>query len=194
MTGLIILAAGASTRMGCAKQDLPYKGKTFLQHAIDTAIASHCSPVIVVLGAHAVVISPESLPAERVAMVDNPHWQEGMSSSIRTGISALQEKAPGATGVILMLCDQPHVTAEHLNGLMLQKLETGKGIVASYYDNTMGVPALFDRSFFPALLALKGEEGAKKLLYQYEDEVTAVPFPEGSVDVDTMEDFRRLEG
>ncbi|KAA2238754.1 nucleotidyltransferase family protein [Chitinophaga agrisoli] len=192
MTGLIILAAGASTRMGAPKQNLVFKGKTLLQHAIDTAIESHCTPVIVVKGAHAVIISPENLPADRVSIIDNPNWQEGLASSIRTGISALQQKAPAATGVILMLCDQPYVEAAHLNGLMLKKLETGKGIIASYYNDTMGVPALFDKAFFPALLSLAGEEGAKKLLYQYEDEVTAVPFPLGSVDVDTPADYERL--
>jgi len=94
--------------------------------------------------------------------------------------------------VILMVCDQPHVSVEHLQQLMQQKLDTGKGIVASYYKNTMGVPVLFDKLFFPELLALKGQEGAKKLLLQFEQEVAAVPFPLGEVDVDTREDYERL--
>lgn len=191
MTGIIILAAGASTRMGAPKQQLIYQGKTLLQHAIQTALSSGCTPVIVVLGAHAMIISPE-VPKELVTMIENKDWEEGMSSSIRTGISALQEKAPLATGVILMVCDQPHVSVEHLQQLMQQKLDTGKGIVASYYKNTMGVPVLFDKLFFPGLLALKGQEGAKKLLLQFEQEVAAVPFPLGEVDVDTREDYERL--
>lgn len=191
MTGIIILAAGASTRMGAPKQQLIYQGKTLLQRAIQTALNSGCTPVIVVLGAHAMIISPE-VPKELVTMIENRNWEEGMSSSIRTGISALQEKAPLATGVILMVCDQPHLNVEHLQQLMQQKLDTGKGIVASYYKNTTGVPVLFDKMFFPELLALKGQEGAKKLLLQFEQEVAAVPFPLGEVDVDTREDYERL--
>jgi len=125
-------------------------------------------------------------------MTENPDWASGMGSSIRYGMQALQEKAPQATGVILMVCDQPHVTAAHLQQLMQQKLDTGKGIVASYYNNTMGVPALFDKFFFPQLQSLSGAEGAKKLLYLHEQEVAAVPFPPGAVDVDTQEDYERL--
>ena len=191
MTGLIILAAGASTRLGSPKQQLIYKGRTLLQHAIDMALASNCSPVIVVLGAHSMVISPE-IPSGRVSVVQNPDWEEGMASSIRAGIAALQQKAPNATEVIFMVCDQPHVDTDHLNNLVRQKLDTGKGIIASYYNDTMGVPVLFDQTFFPALLSLKGEEGAKKLLYRYEQEVAAVPFPQGSVDIDTLADYHSL--
>lgn len=191
MTGLIILAAGASTRMGCPKQQLAYQGKTLLQHAIDMALHSDCSPVIVVLGAHSMVILPE-LAAEKVSIVENPHWEEGMASSIRAGITALQAKAPLATGVIFMVCDQPYVDTSHLNNLVRQKLDTGQGIIASYYNDTMGVPVLFDKVFFPELLALKGEEGAKKLLYQHQQEVTAVPFPMGSIDIDTLADYHSL--
>ncbi|GAA0557665.1 nucleotidyltransferase family protein [Chitinophaga japonensis] len=192
MTGLILLAAGASTRLGAPKQDLLYQGKTLLQHAIQVALSTNCTPVIVVQGAHALVISPE-IPQERVTIVENPEWQEGMASSIRVGVTALEQRAPLATGVILMLCDQPLVDAEHLNNLVQKKLETGKSIVASYYNNTLGVPVLFDQSFFPHLQALKGQEGAKKLLYQYEQEVAAVPFPQGSVDIDTMTDYQQLD-
>jgi molybdenum cofactor cytidylyltransferase len=191
MTGLIILAAGASTRMGCPKQQLNYNGKTLLQHAIDMALASNCSPVIVVLGAHSMVISPE-IPSDRVSIVQNPNWEEGMASSIRAGITALQQKAPQATEVIFMVCDQPYVDTDHLNNLVRQKLDTGKGIIASYYNDTMGVPVLFDQSFFPALLSLQGEEGAKKIVYRYEQEVSAVPFPLGSVDIDTLADYHSL--
>jgi len=192
MTGLILLAAGASTRLGAPKQDLLYQGKTLLQHAIQVALSTNCTPVIVVQGAHALVISPE-VPRERVAIVENPDWQEGMASSIRAGITALEQRAPLATGVILMLCDQPLVGPDHLNNLVQKKLETNKSIVASYYNNTLGVPVLFDKSFFPRLQALKGQEGAKKLLYQYEPEVAAVPFPQGSVDIDTIADYKKLD-
>lgn len=191
MTGLIILAAGASKRMGCPKQQLDYKGKTLLQHAIDMAIGSSCSPVIVVLGAHSMVISPE-IPGDRVSVVQNPNWEEGMASSIRAGITALQEKAPQATGVIFMVCDQPYVDTAHLNNLVRQKLDTGKGIIASYYNDTMGVPVLFDKTFFRDLLALQGEEGAKKIVYRYEQEVAAVPFPLGCIDIDTLDDYHSL--
>ncbi len=189
MTGIIILAAGSSSRLGKPKQNLVYKGQTLPQRAIATAAASVCMPVIVVLGANEEVIKP-TIENDTINIIHNPDWQEGMASSIRSGINALQKMEPKADSVILMLCDQPFVDAILLAQLVQKK--STKGIIASAYDDTTGAPVLFDAAYFDELLSLKGHEGAKKLLLKYPDNVVTVPFPLGGIDIDTMKDYERL--
>jgi|SRR6185437_1917464 len=188
MTGIIILAAGSSSRLGRPKQTLVYKGKTLLQRAIEAAAASVCKPLIVVLGANHDLISP-AITGEAAIIVQNADWDEGMASSIRAGILQLKD-TPDIDSAILMLCDQPFVDATLLDQLVKKK--SAKGIVASAYDNTIGPPVLFDAAYFDELLLLKGQQGAKKLLMKYADDVVTVPFPKGSVDIDTMEDFEKI--
>jgi molybdenum cofactor cytidylyltransferase len=189
MTGIIILAAGSSSRLGEPKQNLVYKGKTLLQNAIDTAISSLCKPVIIVLGANADVTKAtiENLP---VNILKNEFWQEGMASSIRLGITELKKIEPKASSVILMLCDQPFVDTSLINKLVQSQSE--KGIVASAYNDTIGVPVLFDELYFEELLQLKGQEGAKTLLLKYPDDIVMIGFHLGSVDIDTIEDYEKL--
>ena len=177
--------------MGSPKQLLPYQDNNLLQHAVHEALGTGFSPVIVVLGATANEISPV-IKNTNIIIVENEEWQEGLGSSVRAGISALTEHASGADSAILMLCDQPFVTAALLTQLVETKTTTNKKIVASVYRDTAGVPVLFDNSFFPELLQLKGPDGAKKLLLQYAEEVATVLFPEGAVDIDTPEDYERL--
>jgi molybdenum cofactor cytidylyltransferase len=191
MTGIIILAAGASTRLGEPKQQLLYKGKTLLQHAVDAAVESMAEVVIVVLGANAEVIKKD-ITNQGVAIVHNKDWEDGMASSIRKGITALQKLSPDIDDAILMLCDQPFVDVALLNNLMLNKHQTSKPIIACAYDNTVGPPALFNKTYFNALLSLKGQEGAKKLLMKYSNEVFTIPFDKGAIDIDTVEDYAKI--
>ncbi|HEY8782331.1 MAG TPA: nucleotidyltransferase family protein [Mucilaginibacter sp.] len=189
MTGIIILAAGSSSRLSKPKQNLVYKGRTLLQRAIETALKSVCRPVIVVLGANENVIM-STIEGFDAAIIQNPGWQEGMASSIRSGIEELQIIEPEADSVILMLCDQPFVDASLIDRLVQKK--SIKSIVACAYDNTIGAPVLFAAAYFDELLLLKGQEGAKKLLMKYPYDVITVSFPRGSIDIDTVEDFERL--
>ncbi|OOQ56412.1 nucleotidyltransferase family protein [Mucilaginibacter pedocola] len=187
MTGIIILAAGSSSRLGQPKQNLQYKGKTLLQHAVDEALDSGCSPVIVVLGANADKIK---FGTDGVTVLHNPDWQEGMASSIRLGVTEIMKHT--VDSVIVMLCDQPFVDGNLLKTLKLQWQEVGKPIVACSYKGTVGVPVLFDSSLFPELLKLQGQEGAKKVLSAYADEIAEVEFEEGSTDIDTAENYHDL--
>ena len=189
MTGIIILAAGSSSRLGKPKQNLIYKGQTLLQNAIETALKSSCKPVMVVLGANYSNIIP-TIRNVPVSIVYNQDWNEGMASSIRTGIAKIQQLTPETTSIILMLCDQPFVDTSLLNKIVQKK--STKGIVASSYKDTAGPPVLFDKIYFDELLLLKGQEGAKKLLLKYPDDVITVPFTLGGVDIDTIEDYERL--
>lgn len=191
MTGLVILAAGESSRLGKPKQNIVYKGKSLLKHAISTAIHSACTPVIIILGARFEEIQSH-IKEEPVIAYYNPQWQEGMSSSIRSGIELLQKTEPLVSEVILMVCDQPFVNSELLNDLISKKATAGKEIAACFYNNILGVPALFDKKLFPELLSLKGQEGAKKLLMKHIESVVAIPFPSGSIDIDTIEDYEAL--
>jgi molybdenum cofactor cytidylyltransferase len=192
MTGIIILAAGSSSRMGQPKQQLVFEDKTLIQHAIESAVKSLGSPVIVVLGANQGLIKPH-IAHERVHFVINPEWQQGMSTSVHAGIKALQSQYPQVDDVIFMLCDQPFVNENLLNRIINVKAEAATPIVACAYQNTIGPPALFNKQHFAELLALKGQEGAKKLLYKYADQVSTIPFPEGSIDIDTPEDYQNLK-
>jgi molybdenum cofactor cytidylyltransferase len=187
MTGIIILAAGESSRLGRPKQNLLFNGQTLLQSALYAAQQSNCEPVLVVLGANADQIAL-SVDAN---ILYNKDWSEGIASSIRMAIGEL-EKYPAVTSVILMLCDQPFVSASILNALISKQTETGKLIIACTYNGTTGVPALFDCSLFAELRLLQGQEGAKKLLKAYAGYIATVPFEQGNIDVDTPEDYEKL--
>jgi molybdenum cofactor cytidylyltransferase len=185
---IIILAAGASTRLGEPKQLLIWKGKSLLQHAIQTAGQVLSQPVVV-LGANAEQLQ-RVLEGANVQIVHNPLWQEGIASSIRCGISAISDNA---TGAIFMVCDQPYVSADLLKELISEHERTGKPIVASAYGDTVGIPAFFDKEMFSQLLDLQGDTGAKKIMLQHEDQVAAVPFPLGNIDIDTIEEYEALK-
>ncbi|GEO04891.1 hypothetical protein AAE02nite_25550 [Adhaeribacter aerolatus] len=190
--GLILLAAGSSSRLGEPKQNLLYEGQPLLQRAIQTALASSCEQVLVLLGSNAEAFQA-SLNDLPVQTIFNPDWQEGMASSIRQGILALNDLAPDIDGAIIMVCDQPFVTTALLNDMVEQKRLHGHGIIACSYQDTLGTPALFDKQFFPELLALQIQEGAKKLLFRHAEVVTPIDFPLGTFDIDTPQDYEALQ-
>lgn len=191
MTGLIILAAGSSSRLGKPKQNLVFQGNTLLQRTVKSALAADCQQVLVILGANSAVIEP-TIKNEPILITHNPDWEEGMASSIRYGLIALLKNHPNMQAVILMLCDQPFADTSIINQL-IQAAANNKHLVASAYNGTIGPPALFNKTHFNELLTLKGNEGAKKLLLKYADEVHTVPFPLGMIDIDTIGDYERLE-
>jgi molybdenum cofactor cytidylyltransferase len=192
MIGVILLAAGESARLGKPKQLLKYKESTLLEFVLNVATAVS-EKVVLVLGANAEAIQ-KSLGKRNVTVVINEEWEEGMSSSICCGVSAIQRSQPAVEGVIILVCDQPYVSAELLQDLIAKHATTGKKIIASAYNNTIGVPALFDKTFFPGLMSLKGQEGAKKIIQQHPGEVATIAFPNGTIDIDTMEDYEKLRG
>lgn len=191
MTGIIILAAGASTRLGRAKQSLPYKDKSLLGHAIDAAVKAVIGPVIIVVGANEKEIRSD-LGNEHFAIVTNKNWKDGMASSIQAGLNYFLKCGEDAESVILMVCDQPYVDENLLKRLIETSRTANKPIVACSYKDTVGVPALFDRAFFPELLSLKGDEGGKKVLLKHKELIAVIPFPKGAIDIDTVADYEAL--
>ena len=189
--GLIILAAGASTRMGCPKQLLKYHDQSLIHHTVNIAAASVCQPIVVVLGAYAERIKPE-IKSFPVIIALNRDWSNGMSTSIRVGIETLLILSPQLEAIVLMLCDQPLVTTPLINQLVATYQRTKQPIVASQYGEVVGIPALFESQFFPYLLNLQGDRGARQVIKQSLPMVVRVPFPAGAFDIDTPTDYARL--
>ncbi|HJW71525.1 MAG TPA: nucleotidyltransferase family protein [Geothrix sp.] len=180
----LILAAGSGKRMGGPKALRIWEGETLLHRTARIALTAGCQPVLAVVGnwdAGAI-----ELPLQLIA---NPEAAEGMASSIRAGVAALP---PGAKGVLLLTVDQIRLNEAVLRQLLGNFLETPDQPIACAYAGTLGIPAVLPRRLFPALLALRGDRGAKGILLQ--EEALAIPFPGGEEDLDTPQDlltFRR---
>ena len=195
---LILLAAGGSTRLGSPKQLLDFGGRSLLRRAAETALASGCEPVVVVLGADATRMQAE-LAGLAVRIVENPAWERGMGGSVRRGLAALDEwegepMADRREAVMLTLCDQPLVGAEALQRMAAAfgAAKRGDAIAAAAYDGTVGVPVVLGRTYFEELRTLPENAGAKGLLRRYAERVVAVSMPEAAVDVDTREQYEKL--
>jgi molybdenum cofactor cytidylyltransferase len=199
----IILAAGSSTRLGGQpKQLLRQNGTSLVRHMADLALSLQVGPVVVVLGANEGQISQE-LTGLPLITASNANWSEGLASSLRVGLMALPPEPLDA--FLILLTDQPHVSADLLRQLIDTRQETGRSIVASRYGAGggagtperafrpaepahLGVPALFDSRYIPEFLQFTGDVGARKLIRQYPDDCAEVPFPLGAVDLDTPQD------
>jgi len=184
---LILLAAGASTRMGRPKQLLPIQGRPLLRHVAEAALAAPVSPLIIVLGAHAAEIAPclNGLP---VQVVVHAAWAEGMGASLRAGMEALARCQPEPECVVIALADQPDFSAGHIAQLIATQQATGRPIVASAQGTVRGPPVLFTKKFYPALRALRGDTGARSLLQTHVHEVATVTLPPAP-DLDTPADY-----
>jgi molybdenum cofactor cytidylyltransferase len=189
----MILAAGGSTRLGQPKQLLLFQGRSLVRHAAETALASVCRPVVVVLGARADRLQSE-LSGLPVTVATNLQWEEGLGSSIRAGLNALAPGTGGPEAVVIMLCDQPLISARFLDQLVRVHQSSGRGIVAAEYEGAAGVPALFSRAYYPELAALRGRRGAKPIIVKHAKDSERIPLPEAAFDLDHPEDFARLEG
>jgi molybdenum cofactor cytidylyltransferase len=187
-----VLAAGGSRRLPGPKQLLRFHGVTLLRHAAQTAVEAACGPVLVVLsaGAGARQLRFELVDLD-VRIAENARWKEGMSTSIRAGLDALEESSP-PDAVLFLTCDQPLVTPALVRQLVDAVATSRAPAAACAYAGTIGVPALFDRSLFGELRALEGDQGAKRVLVRHRPMVARIPFEQGAVDIDTPEDVKRL--
>jgi molybdenum cofactor cytidylyltransferase len=188
----VVLAAGGSTRFGKPKQLALFQGETFIRRIVAAAIKANCAPVVVVTGEDSVQVDLE-LSGLVVSIAANPHWQSGLGSSIGVGVRHAMNLAPDLDAALLLMCDQPFVNAAVLKQLMQLRLTTSKSIIASAYAETIGIPALFDRSCFPDLLRLKGDSGAKGIILTRPQDVASFDFPAGEIDIDTAADYEKLD-
>jgi len=190
-TGIIILAAGSSSRFGNTKQLLHFKGKTLLQHTMEEAAEAGAEPVVVVTGANADEISKE-IKNEKVEIVFNKNWEQGMASGIVMGLKNAIILNKELENIIITVCDQPFVSSSLFQQLFQKQNESAKHIVASAYADTIGTPALFTIKYFVALMGLTGDQGAKGLLKKHSKDLATVDFPDGYIDIDTQEDYENL--
>ena len=187
----VILAAGGSSRLGQAKQLLKFRGETLVRRAVRVAAEAGCEPTVVIVGESAPAIRPE-LRESAALMLENREWRRGLGTSIRRGTEFVLQCVPDVDALLLLVCDQPLLEAGTIAALVAEQEKTGKLIIASSYAGTFGVPALFDRSRFAGLLALPDDSGAKSLIEARPQEVGSVSFEAGAIDIDTPEDFERL--
>ena len=185
----ILLAGGGSSRYGAPKMLLPWRGKPLIRHAAEAALGGGLSPVVVVTGA---VEAPlrEALAGLPVLFAPNPEWQEGQSASLRAGLQALPPRAGSA---VFLLVDQPYVTPELIRALRERHAETLAPVVAPRVGKKRANPVLFDRDTFPDLLALRGDTGGRAIFQR--TPLTYLDWPDANLllDVDTPEDYARLE-
>lgn len=175
----VVLAAGSSSRLGRPKQLLPIEGEPLVRRAARTARA--VAQTIVVIPANSLEIRA-ALADLDVSIVENGGADEGIASSIRCGVAA----APA--NVLLMVCDQPRITSEHLRAL----IDAPAAIAATGYAGAAGVPARFSARFRDELLDLQGDVGARSVIERHRDAVAVIPFEDAKIDIDIAEDVKKL--
>ncbi len=186
-----MLAAGGSTRSREPKQLLLFRGRELLKHSVEVAVGSVCEPICIVLGAGADQFEKlvEDLP---VIIAINQDWESGVSSSIRTGLRKVGELGDRLDAVLFTAIDQPLVTSKMLDDLVELYERRHSLIVACSYNETVGIPALFDQSLFNHLEGLEGDQGAKQVILQNIDNALRVDCPEAGIDIDREEDLAQL--
>ena len=184
-----VLAAGPSTRFGSPKQLVRLGGAPLVHQVAARAAAVAGQSVTVVLGAHAREVAP-AMRQSAATVVVNRDWKEGLASSIRT---AVRTAPPRCDGLLLLLCDQPAVTADDLRRLYVAWRRHPVLITTALYGGTPGLPALFPRWAFSDLLELRGDRDARLVLRRNVDQLVRVPMPNAGVDLDTPDDLLLVE-
>lgn len=188
--GLVLLAAGASKRLGQPKQLIPYKGKSLLQHTIDCAEGLNLQMNVLVIGANAKAIQ-EIISAETMKMVINENWESGMGSSLKLGVKEILQLSPELDAVIVLVSDQPFIHLELLKE-MTELYNSENDIVGSEYKDVVGVPVLFGRSYFKELQELSGDQGARRIINKHQNCLKKIKFEQGNFDIDTPADLEQL--
>ena len=185
---VLVLAAGASTRLGQPKQLVRLGGRPALHIVVSNAVALAGNAVTVVVGAHARDMT-HLLAHSSASVIVNRHWEEGMGSSLRSGIAALP---PACDAVLVLLGDQVAVTADDLKRLASAWKGEESMIAASVYAQQVGVPAIFPRLVFPELSELRGDRGARTVLERNSYRLVRVPMSNAAIDLDTPADLAAL--
>lgn len=191
-TGLILLAAGDSSRMGSPKQLLLYQGQTLLDRIVDSSIkAFDVDNIVLVLGAdHEAIVSKIKNTDIRISI--NEEWKSGMASSIKLGLQTLRKNCPAMERCFISVCDQPYLSEEVFLKMLKMAKHSSKDIIAAEYAGTIGVPALFSKKYFEKLMNLAGDQGAKKIIMENMEDVGTFAFEEGATDIDTPMDYDTL--
>lgn len=185
---VLVLAAGASKRLGQPKQLVKLGGRPALHIVVTNAVALTGNAVTVVVGANAREMT-HLLAHSPASVIVNRSWEEGMASSLRFGLASLP---PGCDAVLVLLGDQVGVTADDLKRLAAAWKGEESLIAAAVYDQHVGVPAIFPRLCFSELAELRGDHGARAVLERNSYRLVRVPMSNAAIDLDTPEDLAVL--
>jgi molybdenum cofactor cytidylyltransferase len=185
----VVLAAGASRRLGQPKQLILIEGESLLRRTARLALQAGCTPVVVVLGFEAERIAAE-LAGVAAEVVVNANWSNGMGSSLACGVAAVRRARP-ETDVLLLVCDQPRLSTKHIRNLLDRHTHHAATITASAYGGRSGVPAVFASTLLPELERIEGDRGARDLIFRIGAQT--VDWPDGSYDIDVPEDLGRTD-
>jgi molybdenum cofactor cytidylyltransferase len=187
----VVLAAGRGARMEgrAVKLLLPFQGEPLVHRAARLALAAGLAPVVVVVGAHGAEIAA-ALADLPVRLVANPAWESGQASSLRAGIAALP---PRVGGTFFLLGDQPLISPALLQGLAARQAHTGAAITLPAVAGRRANPGLFRRAVFPEIARLQGDAGGRQLFERFPPDLFAWDDPRLLWDVDTPEDYARLQ-
>jgi len=189
---VIILAAGASNRMGEPKQLLKWGNSTLLGSTIEKAKKLRATKVVVVLGANYKLIN-KAIEPSKVTILNNLNWKNGLGNSIAFAVNYILQTTIKTDAVLFMLSDQPFIEVDFLNTMVNQFQEGKQSIIAtSYDDHRYGVPAIFDKIYFKELLQLNDDNGAKHLLKKYKYHIKVLIPPAKNVDLDFKKDYLKF--
>jgi molybdenum cofactor cytidylyltransferase len=185
----VVLAAGASTRLGRPKQLLPVATHTMIEHVLGAVKAASLDEVVVVLGSSAAQIAEHVPTGCRVVL--NPNWETGVASSIRAGLAAVD---PRSEAVLFVQADQPYLSCAVLERILHAYYGSTKAIVVPTYQGRSGSPVLFDRSLFSELATLHGDVGGREVIAGSANQVLQVEMESGQafLDIDTLADYERF--
>lgn len=184
----VVLAAGASTRMGTNKLLLPIEGESLLRRAVRRALEARLDPVVLVTG-HEAERSRGAVEGLACEIVFNPRYAEGIHTSVRAGIGAVPPASPAA---VVMLADMPYVTADMVTALVEAYRRAKPPLVISQYGDAQAPPTLYDRSLFAELTIDPGEGCSKRVVRRHRDEAVALVWPAPALtDLDFPEDYDR---
>lgn len=189
---ILIMAAGASRRLGQPKQLVDYHGQSLIRRISQEAINAKIGRVTVVTGFNHEEMEKE-ISDLKVNIFYNAAWEEGLGASIRNSLKHVLDNKPQTNAILLTMVDQPFVDADHLKKLAKAYDPSRPMIIASAYSSTFGVPVLFDSQYFEEMKQLKGDEGGKKIFVKYLRNIVEIPFIQGAIDIDEKEDLKTLK-
>jgi molybdenum cofactor cytidylyltransferase len=186
---------------------LPLGDRPVLVHVLTAALESQAHPIVVVLGhraTHIRSVLADHLPASNLSLLENPNYQQGMSTSLHTGINALVKQDVSANpdhashqhvdSAMILLADQPLITSHIIDALIDTYQATKKPVVAPLYNGKRGNPVLFSASLFPELLTVTGDEGGRSVIQRHREDVASVEVGnvQASYDIDTWDAYQQV--
>lgn len=187
---ILLLAAGASRRMGQAKQLLTWQDTSLIEHQIKTLLPLGVS-IHVILGAYAEKILPH-IQKFPVSIHVNSHWEKGMGTSLSFGVQHIVENTTNIAGILIALVDQPLLTTLNFKSLIDTFTPNQQQIICSKSDKGWsGPPIIFDRCYFEELMQQEGDNGAKNVIKKHKKAITFLTLGAVLEDVDTPQAFAK---